>query len=121
MGSSEEDKEDDGYEGVLAMLNFIIEYDQAGGGQEKCLASKASGTVQQRNDVDKPVREGQTRFGTVQFPLATLSRVTTPPNTQYTQEQRSDNLKVKCFLQYQDKTRPLKICALSTPLKAGEY
>jgi hypothetical protein len=40
MGS-EKDKDDDGYDNVLAMLNFIIEYDQAGG-QEKCLALRAS-------------------------------------------------------------------------------
>lgn len=70
------------------MLNFMIEYDQAGGGQEKCLMSKVP-----CNDATtsyKPVREpGQTRFGTVQFPFATLSRVTNPIHPR-----KSDNLKV---------------------------
>ena len=52
MGS-EKDKDDDGYDNVLAMLNFIIEYDQAGGGQEECPALRASkaGWVMS-NDVD---------------------------------------------------------------------
>jgi hypothetical protein len=56
MGS-EEDQKDDGYKDILAMLNFMIGYDQAGGGQEKCLASKASRVMcssNECNDVDNP-------------------------------------------------------------------